>query len=366
MPANSEQSLPTGTVDPTPVTTEPAPEQPQTTETEQATDSAKPARRRHVWRCAPSTMIAAVAFMVITAIVIPGAAVWAVQSGFTAFGDQPMVVLNVLGVLAVLCLVYGWRMVLHPRIKIKNDEVIVHNPFRSHRIHLDDITQFRPGGDGLVVATSESATEAWCVQKSTGAIKANQRRRADEVCDELWAYWDDYHRPDVGAEDSVKIRFARPGEANLLMQIERSASAARLGHIFPPEEFPYPEDDIQRRWQANLDDPHRLTMVAVVDGEPAGYACFGDHTLYHLGVSGDHQRKGIGSTLLEAAEDELFADVSTPQIQLWVLEENQVARTFYRERGWQDTGESRNAEFPPHPVEVKMVRRNPHLARRGR
>lgn len=382
MPANSDQTRPTGTVDPTPVTPDPALHQTDSDEqaaektaagesaTEKASDTSTDKKtdpvRRRVWRCAPSTLVLAVVFLLITVIGIPAAAVLAMTSGFTAFGDRPAVVFTVLGVIALLSLVYVWRMVLHPRIKIKNDEVVIINPLRTHRIHLDDITRFRPGGDGLVVATSETATEAWCVQKSTAAIKNNRQTRADRVCEELWAHWDDYHRPEIDAGDSIKIRFARPGEADLLMELERSASVARLSHIFPPDEFPYPADEIRQRWQDNLDDPHKLTMVAVVDGDPAGYACFGDHTLYHLGVAADHQRKGVGSALLEAAEDELFADASTPQARLWVLEDNAVARAFYREHGWSENGDVRDAEFPPHPVEVMMVRRNPHLARRGR
>jgi hypothetical protein len=43
-----------------------------------------------------------------------------------------------------------------------------------------------------------------------------------------------------------------------------------------------------------------------------------------------------------------------------------VARTFYREMGWKETEDQREAEFPPYPNEIRMVRRNPHMARRGR
>jgi len=43
-----------------------------------------------------------------------------------------------------------------------------------------------------------------------------------------------------------------------------------------------------------------------------------------------------------------------------------VARRFYAERGWTETEETRESEFPPHPSEIRMSRRNPHIPRRGR
>jgi hypothetical protein len=54
----------------------------------------------------------------------------------------------------------------------------------------------------------------------------------------------------------------------------------------------------------------------------------------------------------------------TRDLFLWVLEDNLKARGFYRSRGWRDTDERAESEFPPHPVELKMVRTNPQAPRR--
>jgi ribosomal protein S18 acetylase RimI-like enzyme len=164
----------------------------------------------------------------------------------------------------------------------------------------------------------------------------------------------------------LRFRFARPGDEQLLTELERSASLAQLTHIFPPDVHPYPDIQIQHRWRQVLNDRSRLTLIAEVDGRPAGYASYGDEVIQHLGVAGEFQRQGVGSALIEAAEDQLFADLSTSEIGLWVLEDNHVARAFYTEMGWNETGETKQAEFPPYPVEVRMFRRNPHLARHGR
>jgi len=307
-----------------------------------------------------------VVLMVIVGLAIPAAAAISLITGVTAFGGQQLPVLAIICGLAVLVLVFGWRLGLHPRLVRSGDDVEVINPFHRHRFDLADVTLIRPGGDGLLIATPQEQVEAWCVQKSTTAIRSGRQTRADRISEELRSVWDHYHLPDQDPGSPVRLRFARPGEEGLLTDLEQSASLSRLGHIFPPEQHPYPTEQVRLRWQAVLDDRRRLTLVAEVGGEPAGYACYGEQTIHHLGVAEQFQRQGVGTALLSAAEDELFADPATTQIGLWVLEANHSARTFYSELGWTDAGESRAAEFPPYPTEIRMTRRNPHLARRGR
>ena len=50
------------------------------------------------------------------------------------------------------------------------------------------------------------------------------------------------------------IREARPDEAGTLAAIQREASLAALSHVFPPELYPYPTDEINRRWEEFLGD----------------------------------------------------------------------------------------------------------------
>lgn len=304
--------------------------------------------------------------MVLVGIAIPAAAVVSLVTGVTAFGGQQVPVLAIICGLAVVVLLFGWRLGLHPKLVLDGDEVVVVNPFHRNRLDLNDITIIEPGGDGLLIGTPERQTEAWCVQKSTAATRSGRQTRADRVSEQLRSVWETYHLPDPDPDSPIRLRFARRMDAGMLTDLERSASLARLGHIFPAEAHPYPTDAVFRRWQAVLDDRTRLTMVAELGGLPAGYVCYGQEVVHHLGVAADFQRQGVGTALLTAAEDELFADLSTPEIGLWVLEANEVARAFYRELGWIETGEARTAEFPPYPREIRMFRRNPHIARRGR
>lgn len=304
--------------------------------------------------------------MAVVGLGVPAAAVISLTTGITAFGNAQTPVLAIIFGLAVLVLFFGWRLALHPRLVLQGDEVQVVNPFHRHRLDLSDITLIRPGGDGLLVASADEEIEAWCVQKSTAASKSGRRTRADQVCDQLRQVWEGYHLPESDPGSPLRLRLAHPGDAELLTDIERSASLSRLGHIFPPEDFPYPSDEVRQRWAEVLNDRTRLTLVAEVGGQPAGYACYGQEVIHHLGVGADFQRQGVGTALLAAAQDELFADLSTPEIGLWVLQDNEVARAFYATMGWAETGETRTAEFPPYPAEIRMFRRNPHLARRGR
>jgi len=49
----------------------------------------------------------------------------------------------------------------------------------------------------------------------------------------------------------------------------------------------------------------------------------------------------------------------------WVLADNHTARAFYRTLGWSETGERRKSEFPPHPLALQMMQKNPHAPRRS-
>jgi len=304
--------------------------------------------------------------MVVVGIAIPAAAVVSLVTGVTAFGGQRTPVLAIIGGLAVVVLAFGWRLGLHPRLVLDDDEIEVVNPFHRQRFGLADVTIIEPGGDGLLIGTPQRQAEAWCVQKSTAANRSRRQTRADRIADQLRNVWGTHHLPDPDPDSPIRLRFARPGDEELLTGLERSASLARLGHIFPPELHPYPTDAVRQRWQLVLDDRTRLTMIAELGGVPAGYVCYSQEAIHHLGVAADFQRQGVGTALLAAAEDDLFADLSTPEVGLWVLAANEVARRFYAELGWTETDQTQNSEFAPYPGEIRMFRRNPHIARRGR
>lgn len=314
---------------------------------------------RRVWRAAPLTLGLVWIFTVAAAISIPALAyvVYSVQ------GELWMPVL--LGLLTLLTLLYAWRFGLHPQLRATEDGVVVRNPFRTSRFLWEDITLVASGENGLVVGSEDGQAEAWCVQKSHYSTKRNRRTRSDRIVAELLDLLELYDPPVTNAAAGWRIRRARPDESRLLTRMERAASEAALGHVFPPEQHPYPTAEVARRWRRLLRD--RMTRVHILEhlDEPVGFVAFDQTTLLHLGVVPELSRRGFGSALAEYAVQEIFSRGAS-EASLWVLTENQGARNLYRSLGWQETEDRRDCEFPPYPAELRLVRLNPAGPRRSR
>jgi GNAT superfamily N-acetyltransferase len=146
------------------------------------------------------------------------------------------------------------------------------------------------------------------------------------------------------------IREARADEAEALAEIQRDASVAALGHIFPPELYPYPMDDVRERWLAALADPDTSVLVAEVDG-PVGVAAYRSDWLDGLYVLPDHWGREVGRALHDRVLDRL-RERGSHHCHLWVLEENERARRFYERHGWRENGTTRVVPFPPNPIDV--------------
>ena len=149
----------------------------------------------------------------------------------------------------------------------------------------------------------------------------------------------------------VTIRLARGNEAELLFEIQKAASLAGLGHIFPPDRFPYPDDAVRERWREVVAAPDHLAFVAEADGEPVGVAAIEGDWLNGFYVLPERWGGVIASALHEAVVDAIRAAGSTGA-HLWVLEANARARRFYERRGWHENGTTRVVPYPPNPIDV--------------
>ena len=314
---------------------------------------------RRVWRAALPTLLIVGIFAGWAGIALP------VLAYLIYRREQSLWLPLVLLALAVLILLYAWRYGLHPKIWTRGHVLRIDNPFRRYEFDWDDITLIAPGENGLVVASEEQVAEAWCVQKSTAATKRGRLTRADRIASSLLDLLEVYHPPISDEETGLRIRRARPHESALLTRIERATSKACLAHIFPADTFPYPTNAVAKRWRQLLHD--RSSRVHVLDrlDKPVGYVAFNADTILHLGVDPKHQRRGYGSALLEFASLEIF-DAGRSEAQVWVLVENHGARAFFRWHGWRDTADRRDCRYPPQPLQLKMVRRNPSAPRRSR
>jgi len=153
---------------------------------------------------------------------------------------------------------------------------------------------------------------------------------------------------------SLSIRRSGRDEAETHFAIQRAASLAGLSHVYPPDEFPYPDDAIRERWR----EPTGTVLLAERDGRSLGVAAVGACWLNGFYVVPDAWGTDVARALHDAALAEL-ADCA--EIKLWVLEENRRARRFYEKSGWRPNGTSRVVEYPPNPLDIgySFIREEP-------
>ncbi len=147
------------------------------------------------------------------------------------------------------------------------------------------------------------------------------------------------------------------GDLVALRDLERTANEAALAHIFPPDRYPFPDDDVLARWRFVLEDPDVTVMVSDdPDGDGlVAYAAYDSSTLRHIAVRPDHWGMGLASGAIEEVLHAMDLRGST-LASLWVLAENHRARRLYEYLGWRPTDDVREAPWPPYPLEMRYVR----------
>lgn len=153
------------------------------------------------------------------------------------------------------------------------------------------------------------------------------------------------------------FREANQDDLLQLAELERDANRAALGHVFPPEEFPFPFDDVLARWKLVLDDPDIVVLAR--DGHEGqaldAFAAYDARTLRHLAVHPERWGQGLATAAVETAIHAMDLR-GTTIASLWVLRENHRARRLYSYLGWRETKEVREAAWPPYPPEVRYTR----------
>lgn len=132
--------------------------------------------------------------------------------------------------------------------------------------------------------------------------------------------------------------------------MQRWGPVTALAHIFPQDFYPFPTNQIRRRWPAETTDPSVSAYVITGDRDQVvGFAATRGLDLLHFGTAVETWGTGLATS----AHDEVlarFRTVGVTRVRLRVYEENQRARRFYEKLGWKPTGRRTQASFPPHPV----------------
>jgi RimJ/RimL family protein N-acetyltransferase len=161
------------------------------------------------------------------------------------------------------------------------------------------------------------------------------------------------------------FRAATTDDLPALLDLERTASLAGLGHVFPPERYPFPDDDVLARWALVLDEPGVDVLVRDADPDQGGIdllAAYDQRSLRHLAVHPDHWGSGLATTAIETVL-RTMDERGTTIADLWCLEENRRARRLYAYLGWRETTDRRPAPWPPHPTEMRYTRLIPQSDR---
>lgn len=145
------------------------------------------------------------------------------------------------------------------------------------------------------------------------------------------------------------LRPATSADVDTLLDLERAGSLAGLAHVFPPDHYPFPAEQIRARWAEELADPSTDVFVAIAGDEVAGYAATRGPELLHFGTAVPTWGSGLADTVHEEVMAHLAAH-GHGTVWLRVLEENVRAIRFYERRDWVATDVVDRLEFPPHPL----------------
>ena len=129
-------------------------------------------------------------------------------------------------------------------------------------------------------------------------------------------------------------------------------------HVFPPERFPFPDDDVLARWALVLDEPGRRRAGAGRRGRPRAGPARGLRRAQRCGTWPSTPTAGARGLATAAVATVLraMARRGATEAELWCLEDNHRARSLYERLGWRATDDRRQAPWPPHPTEMRYTR----------
>ena len=145
------------------------------------------------------------------------------------------------------------------------------------------------------------------------------------------------------------MRMATAADTVALRDLERDANLAALGHVFPADRFPFPDEEILARWRLVLGEPGVQVLVGEDDRGLTCFVAFDATTVRHLAVRPDVWGTGLARSALAATEER-----GRPW-RLWCLRDNHRAIGLYEHLGWRRSGREQQAEWPPYPAELEFV-----------
>ncbi|KQV66234.1 GNAT family N-acetyltransferase [Rhizobium sp. Root1220] len=136
--------------------------------------------------------------------------------------------------------------------------------------------------------------------------------------------------------DIIRLEMEHMRDAAMLRRLALWARLPWLSDVHTPEE----DKDY---WRTQL-LPRRTILGAILDHRLVGVIAYGENEIEQLYVLPDFQAKGIGTLLLQRAQEDM------DEITLWTFQRNATARRFYERHGFvaqKETDGARNEEREP-------------------
>jgi GNAT superfamily N-acetyltransferase len=149
----------------------------------------------------------------------------------------------------------------------------------------------------------------------------------------------------------ILLRHGAPDDTEILFAIHRESALAAYVHVFPPDRYAFPEEQMRRHWNAELGGSETEVVIAEREGAPVGFATVSPGWLRNFFVVPDEWGHGVAAAIHEEVVRLLAA--MGAGAHLWVLEANARARRFYERHGWQPDGERGRSEYPPYPPTLR-------------
>ncbi|MEI5099345.1 GNAT family N-acetyltransferase [Streptomyces sp. PmtG] len=138
----------------------------------------------------------------------------------------------------------------------------------------------------------------------------------------------------TGEESGLALRRARAEDTAAIARIWHAGwSEGHLGHVPDALLSVRTPESFVLRAPRRVDD----TVVAVVDGEVAGFVMVVDDEVEQVYVAEGHRGTGVAAVLLTEAE-RVVAAKGHRRAWLAVVDGNARARRFYERNGWRDEG----------------------------
>ncbi len=130
--------------------------------------------------------------------------------------------------------------------------------------------------------------------------------------------------------------------------VQEPGAVRGLDRVFPQESYPFPREEVARRWSEEIESPTIDCYVVLVDDVIQGFAAVRHDEFLHFGIAVSHW----GTGLAQAAHEEVLDVMRRRGLRrawLRVFAENARGRRFYEKHGWQPTGDHDPQLVPSSP-----------------